>query len=106
MELLTVDEAAQRLKLSAVTIRRHIARGDLAAVRVGRRIRVSQDAIEHFQKPVAPTIGRPKQPKIEWKPLTEDDPLLSIIGIDKSDGPTDVSQNKNKYLAEAYDPKE
>ena len=30
------------------------------------------------------------------------DPLWNIIGIAKSQGPTDVSENKHKYLAEAY----
>ena len=35
------------------------------------------------------------------------DPLLDIIGMFSSDGPGDVSENKYKYLAEAYaDPHE
>jgi len=48
--------------------------------------------------PVAPT--RQKRPK--RGPLTKDDPLFGLIGIGRSEGPTDVSENKHKYLAEAY----
>jgi hypothetical protein len=36
--------------------------------------------------------------------LTKDDPLLGLIGIGRS-GLGDVSENKHKYLAEAYSPK-
>lgn len=36
------------------------------------------------------------------KPTTADDPLWNIVGIGSSQGPTDVSANKHKYLAEAY----
>jgi hypothetical protein len=30
------------------------------------------------------------------------DPLWSIVGIGRSEGPTDISENVDKYLAEAY----
>lgn len=36
------------------------------------------------------------------KPVTYDDPLWRLIGSARSEGPTDVSANKHKYLAEAY----
>jgi hypothetical protein len=39
------------------------------------------------------------------KPMTYDDPLWELIGSAHSEGPTDVSSNKHKYLAEAYTPK-
>lgn len=35
--------------------------------------------------------------------LTEDDALWNIVGIGRSLGPTDVSANKYKYLAQVYD---
>jgi len=38
----------------------------------------------------------------EGQPFTHDDPLWSIVGIFRSEGPGDVSENKHKYLAEAY----
>ncbi len=34
--------------------------------------------------------------------VSKDDSLWNIVAIGKSDGPTDISQNKHKYLAEAY----
>jgi hypothetical protein len=38
------------------------------------------------------------------RPITAEDPLWNIVGMADSgpDGPTDVSRNKHKYLAEAY----
>ena len=45
---------------------------------------------------------------LEWlkvgRPTSEDDPLWNIVGMvgDEYDGPTDVSENVDKYLAEAY----
>ncbi|MBI4506621.1 MAG: hypothetical protein HY691_13885 [Chloroflexi bacterium] len=43
---------------------------------------------------------RPGVPR--GKPFTMSDPLWTIVGIGRSEGPTDVSANKHKYLAEAY----
>jgi hypothetical protein len=34
--------------------------------------------------------------------LTSDSPLWSIVGLDTSEGPGDVSEHHDKYLAEAY----
>jgi hypothetical protein len=45
---------------------------------------------------------------VDWisqgRPLTFDSPLWNIVGMADSgpDGPTDVSRNKHKYLADAY----
>jgi hypothetical protein len=38
------------------------------------------------------------------RPIEADDPLWDLVGIvgDEYEGPTDVSSNKYKYLAEAY----
>lgn len=34
--------------------------------------------------------------------IGDDDPLWNIVGMASSEGPTDVSENKHRYLAEAY----
>lgn len=34
--------------------------------------------------------------------LTKKDSFWNIVGIAQGEGPTDVSENKHKYLAEAY----
>jgi len=54
MDFLTVNETAQRLRVSPITVRRYIASGRLAAERAGRGIRVQREAIEAFITPVAP----------------------------------------------------
>lgn len=57
-EFLTIKETAELLRLSPVTIRRYINSGALAAVRVGRAIRVRPEAIERFVIQVAPESQR------------------------------------------------
>lgn len=52
VELLTVDEVAKLLKVSPITVRRHIASGRLHAVRAGRNVRVPRESVEAFLTPV------------------------------------------------------
>lgn len=94
MELLTVQETTAILKLSEGTVRRHIAAGRLPALRVGRLIRIRREAVERFLEPVSPEL---------WKPITADDPLWNIVGIINDDGPTDVSENIRRYVADAIE---
>ncbi|MCL5947249.1 MAG: hypothetical protein M1298_04450 [Chloroflexi bacterium] len=52
-------------------------------------------------------VLRPVKPSIEkripqGRPTSADDPLWKLIGIGASEGSGDVSENKHKYLAEAY----
>ena len=49
---------------------------------------------------LAPIPAAPKR-SARRRGVTKDDPLWNIVGIGQSDGPTDVSTNKHKYLAEA-----
>ena len=55
-ELLHVKEAAAELGLHPVTIRRHIASGELRAVRLGRHghVCVPREAIAEFIRPYTP----------------------------------------------------
>ena len=94
MELLTVQETAALLRVSTVTVRRHIAAGRLKARRFGRRVRVERDDLDEFLEPTAA--------ELQGQPFTEDDALWDIVGLVETDGPGDVSENKYKYLAEAY----
>ena len=48
IEVLTVKEAAERLKTSRQQIRMMIRSGQLPAVRVGREWRLSVEALEQF----------------------------------------------------------
>ena len=52
-ELLHVKEAAAELGLHEVTVRRHIATGELRAIRLGPngRVRVPREALDEFLRP-------------------------------------------------------
>ena len=111
MELMTIQEAADALRVAPVTIRRYIRSGRLRAVRVGRGLRVDKDDVTRVPEPVFPPgwedlpASALKYAKY-LKPIPEGnyDPFGPIIGIieGKDGDPTDVSTNKHKYLAEAY----
>ena len=109
MELLTVQETAQLLKVSPITVRRYIASGRLAAVKVGRAVRIRREAVEDLMEPVVPRHLRDDVDEDEipeGRPLTFNDSLFRIIGIagssDGAEGMSDVASDKYKYLAEAY----
>jgi excisionase family DNA binding protein len=159
MDLLTVKETAEMLRVSTVTVRRYIASGKLAAVRVGRNIRIRREeaesviesdagtnAIEGIEgkhlaearAPYSPTgktgsdqdddalsdtnedparylmehYSPERQGKVptrskfadksdEW--LLENRPLFKMLGLGSDrEGKTDIAENHDKYLAEAY----
>jgi len=49
-DLLTLDEAAQRVRLSPWAVRRAIRRGELDASKPAGRIRISEQAVEDWLK--------------------------------------------------------
>src|SRR5688500_85195 len=106
MNLMTVQEVAETLRVSPMTVRRYIQSGKLAAVRVGRGVRVEQAAVEQFVTPIVadrPENKRRNRNRLpEGRPFTFDDPLWDIVGMIDDDGPTDASVNHDKYLADAY----
>jgi excisionase family DNA binding protein len=104
MEYLTVQEAALQLKVSPITVRRYIAQGRLAAVKVGRAVRITKEALDSLPEPVQPGPKKRKPRKRRY--FTMDDPFWDLVGIIDSDPATDVSENKYKYLAEAYYPRQ
>jgi len=64
--LLTVDEAAEQLRVHPETIRRAIRRGDLPAVRVGSVYRVDGSAIQPVR------AAKPERaPRHDASPLAE-----------------------------------
>lgn len=68
-----------------------------AATQDGRRrvVRVRGKAVA--------LVPQPTRARFRRKVFTKDDPLWGIVGMFKADGgPTDVSDNVDTYLAEAY----
>ena len=102
-ELLTVDEVARECRIHPITVRRHIAAGRLRAVRIGRRVRIRREDLEAFAEEAGPGAERPRE---KTGIIGPDDPLIRSIGCISDDSATDVSENKYKYLAEAYYPSE
>ncbi len=48
LELLTIAEVAEVLRVCSRTVHRLIERGDLRPSRVGRRVRITSDEVESF----------------------------------------------------------
>jgi len=103
MELLTVHEAAQTLRVSLITVRRYIASGKLRAVRAGKGVRVHRESLEQFITPVEPREGEPGPVLPRGKALSSGDPLWELVGSATDAEPTDASK-KYEYLAEALAP--
>lgn len=101
MELLTVDEVAKMLRISSVSVRRYVAAGKLPAVRVGRSVRIDQAAAERFATPIAPFASDSPPSAGEGHIFTFDSPLWELVGA-VQDGPEDLAENHDRYLADAY----
>jgi len=109
MELLTVQETAQRLKVAPITIRRYIASGRLPAVRIGRQVRVRKEAIEGFIEPIENDRRDRRRAESVDGPETLTRALLRLVEIaganDGEDGSTDISADKYKHLTDVYTPR-
>ena len=98
---MTVEEVARVCKVHPMTVRRHIAQGRLRATRVGRSVRVRQEDFGEY-------LGRPAEsgiPAGKTGILKDDDPFWELEGIIDDPAAADLSENKHKYLADAYTPK-
>jgi excisionase family DNA binding protein len=103
IDLLTVQETAQILRVSPLTIRRYVADGRLAAVKVGRAVRIQREAVAEFLQPAGATSPTSEEHAISGTGrFSHTDSLWNIVGIAESAGPGDVSADKHKYLADAY----
>jgi excisionase family DNA binding protein len=107
MELLTVQETADLLKVSTVTVRRFIADGRLPAVKVGRAVRVEKADVERVVTPItahARQVARQHRGP-DAKDTSTVGSLWNLVGIAgyDPDAPTDVAEDKYKCLAEAYE---
>lgn len=103
MDLLTVREAAQLLKVNPITVRRCIADGRLPAVRVGGGVRLDREAVERFIKPIEVELSGPRPPTPGGRAMTHEDPLSRLVGSVTPARPTDACKT-HEYLAEALAP--
>jgi excisionase family DNA binding protein len=104
MDLLTVDETARLLKVTPITVRRYIAAGRLQGLKVGKGVRIRREAIDQLLRPIEPSTGKPTPAARRARLFSRDDSLFGMIGVAAGDpgDSTDVSDDKLRYLAEAY----
>ena len=103
-EYMTVQEIADRCRVHPATIRRHIAAGRLKAVRIGRRVRVKAEDLERYLSQNGSGSDRAKG--VQDFDLTLNEALDGLIGMIDRPDLADVSENKHRYLADAYAPRE
>ncbi len=104
MELLTIKETAAMLKVSPLTVRRHIAAGRLGVVRVERAVRIRRDALERLIEPVPAVPNQTEDLAArDWPVFTADDALWELVGFAATDEPTDIAQHKDEYIADAIE---
>mgnify|MGYP001180330969 CR=1 FL=1 len=85
----TLKEISEQLDVSVVTLRTYIDKGRLKAVRLGRKYRVTQEALQDFLQ------SRPATSNDEMG-LPEDDPILQVIGIG-ADGKLTQDMDRELY---------
>jgi excisionase family DNA binding protein len=102
MELLTVHETAKLLKVNPMTIRRYIAQGRLAAVRVGKGVRVSTEALDRFVTPVEPRPGTPAQGTRPGRQLTKEDYPRGISPAAPATEPAANASMQQEYPDDVY----
>jgi excisionase family DNA binding protein len=97
-ELLSVQEVAAYCRVHERTIRRHIASGRLASVRVGRAVRVKRSELAVFTDVAAAKSASTSGLRVAPKSgiIGDDDPILGLIGMIE-DEPW-VSANKHHVL--------
>jgi excisionase family DNA binding protein len=73
MELLTVPEAAQRLKLSKSKVYLLCQRGEIPTVTLGRSVRIPLDALDEWLRhQLRPAPGASVPPSPEWFAMRSD----------------------------------
>ena len=103
MSLLTVQETATRLKVHPLTVRRYVASGRLQSVRVGRGVRIDEEALDQFLGRTAPTEnpGRSDAAALA-KPLSADHGLWGLAGL-VTEGPATDAARIHDLLANVHD---
>ena len=100
---MTVEQVANHLQVSRVTVWRWIRSGRLSGVRVGRIRRISRSSLFQLVRP-----GKNTGPHLSRRPLgtvfTLADPLWELVGKGRGGG-ANVSGGKYRYVARAIDPR-
>jgi len=74
---------------------------EVAKSRRSQLVKIGDDEMVQVS-PAEPVSKTRKSSRVKHQPIPADDPIFKIIGMVKTDGPTDVGRNKHKYLVETY----
>jgi excisionase family DNA binding protein len=74
VNLMTVDEVADQLRVSARTVRRYVESGGLEAMRFGRGYRISSEALDQFMRGSV-VHRRPSPPEVS--PVSSGQPVTA-----------------------------
>jgi excisionase family DNA binding protein len=104
-EWMTVEQVANHLQVSRVTVWRWIRSGRLSGIRVGRVRRIPQSSLQDLTR----QGGEKNTPVLpRRRPLgtifTLAHPLWELVGKGRGGGAS-VSGNKYRYIARAIDPR-
>lgn len=108
--LLTIPDAAARLRVSESTVWRWVYGGKLPSVKLGKARRIRAESLERFVEqgetrsdPVFLSEAQSATPEAfrrALKPFTFDNPLWKTVGMVRGDG-APVSENIHHYVGEA-----
>jgi excisionase family DNA binding protein len=90
--LVTVADAARRLKRSTEQVRRYLREGRLTGQRFGGQWFIDRTELDAFQEHLEATTGFLES----IPPASKLDPLASVIGIGQGGG-ANIAQGKNAY---------
>ena len=98
-DLLTIPDAAARLRVSESTVWRWVHGGKLPSVKLGKARRIRAESLERFiEKGEEVLTGEASSAFL--KPFTFDNTLWKTMGMFSS-GESDVSANVDHYIGEA-----
>lgn len=95
---LTVQEAANYLKVARSTLYRWAREGRLTFYRLGEQtVRVRKDNLDTLAQPASAR----KSPQELGTPVTARSAIWKLVGI--AEGPTDLAAKHDRYLAQAIE---
>ncbi len=80
LDLYTVDEVAQHLKLHARTVRQYLRTGQLKGTRIGKQYRVTRKDLEAF---AGPALSLPEREAVSRHRTVEVSSIVAITAIDR-----------------------
>ena len=104
VDLLTVRETADLLRVSQLTVRRYIAAGRLPAVRFGRNIRIDREEIGRLLTTSGRAAAGAQLSIPVGTPTSDDDAFWEIVG--NGDAPDAADISEHEYSGRGHTPEQ